>query len=271
METFDHYASIVESYKQGETKHSVRGTGTDYVNAPRSSGYRGFHFVLDFQGDYTETKFHGLPIEIQLRTAVQHSWATAVESVGIMRGEELKSGQGDHQWLRLFSLMGSEYAEIEGTNYVPGTPTDRGERHEELKHLNNELHALKFLGNLGKTIRVIPPSVGNANFAFVSYDTRANSVSVNTINAPKAAAEQYFDLENGPDYVINVLVEIEKVRDLRHAFPNYFGNVEMFTRHLNFVINPENEYEPIEALEPVQPKRVYDLSWLRDYRKKRRK
>jgi hypothetical protein len=33
--------------------------------------------------------------------------------VGLFRGEELKSGKGSSEWLRLFAIMSAEFAEAE--------------------------------------------------------------------------------------------------------------------------------------------------------------
>ena len=43
-------------------------------------------------------------VELQLRTRLQHAWATANEIVGTFRREELKSGEGGPDWLRYFVL-----------------------------------------------------------------------------------------------------------------------------------------------------------------------
>ncbi len=39
---------------------------------------------------------------MQIRTAVQHSWATAVEVVGAFTAQSLKSSQGNEKWLDFF-------------------------------------------------------------------------------------------------------------------------------------------------------------------------
>ena len=57
--------------------------------------------------------YNGKRIELQVRTRLQHSWATAVEAVGLFRGEELKNHKGSEEWLRLFKLLSAEFAEAE--------------------------------------------------------------------------------------------------------------------------------------------------------------
>jgi hypothetical protein len=69
---------------------------------PQKSGYRGIHLVYRYNGRKTE--YNGLKIEIQIRTVIQHAWATAVETVGMFTQQALKSSQGEQDWLRYFAL-----------------------------------------------------------------------------------------------------------------------------------------------------------------------
>lgn len=57
----------------------------NYVDAPPSSGYRGVHLVLRFHST-RNPEFDKLCIEVQLRSRIQHAWATAVETVGTLQG-----------------------------------------------------------------------------------------------------------------------------------------------------------------------------------------
>lgn len=48
---------------------------------PRESGYRGVHVVYEYGASKKE--YHGLRIELQVRTQLQHAWATAVETMDL--------------------------------------------------------------------------------------------------------------------------------------------------------------------------------------------
>jgi ppGpp synthetase/RelA/SpoT-type nucleotidyltranferase len=85
-----------KTYLASGLKHKLVGQD-DYIANPKFSGYRGIHLVYSYFSDRKET-FNGLKIEIQIRTQLQHAWATAVEIVGFFRRELLKSGEGDHVW-----------------------------------------------------------------------------------------------------------------------------------------------------------------------------
>lgn len=55
-------------------KHSRTIRLTDYVAKPRASGYRGVHVVMEY-GPCPR------PIEVQIRSAAMHKWATTVENI----------------------------------------------------------------------------------------------------------------------------------------------------------------------------------------------
>ena len=51
----------------------------DYIAEPKESGYRGIHLTYKYNGEKTE--YNGYFVEVQLRSKVQHAWATTVEIV----------------------------------------------------------------------------------------------------------------------------------------------------------------------------------------------
>jgi putative GTP pyrophosphokinase len=50
----------------------------DYIERPRTSGYRGVHLIVTYQDRVGEER----AVEVQLRTRVMHDWAIAVETMG---------------------------------------------------------------------------------------------------------------------------------------------------------------------------------------------
>jgi ppGpp synthetase/RelA/SpoT-type nucleotidyltranferase len=64
----------------------------DYIRKPKASGYRSLHLVYRYANKYAP-EYTGLQIEIQLRTELQHIWATAVETMGIILKQSLKSDE----------------------------------------------------------------------------------------------------------------------------------------------------------------------------------
>lgn len=89
---------LLGSFVNSDLKHKLDHVD-HYIDTPRSSGYRGVHLIYKYYSDRNET-YNGLKIEVQLRSALQHAWATAVEIVGTFTRQALKSSRGEADWLR---------------------------------------------------------------------------------------------------------------------------------------------------------------------------
>lgn len=246
-----------------------------YMDAPRSSGYRSHHIVFAFQPrDATEDAFEGRLIELQIRSRMQHSWATAVEAVGLYRGENLKAGDGDAQWLRLFALMSAEFAASEGCVYATD---DTRSRVPEIIELNNGLNAIQTLDTLSHAVsnldRVERDRYHKPRYCLIGYDHQTRRVSVNYLDRPSEIGGA---LESGEaaDRCSSVVVEMDKIENLKSAYPNYFGDVQLFKSSLSEVVNgravKSYSLPPIERV-PPPPKEVPDDSWLRFPKRRNRR
>jgi ppGpp synthetase/RelA/SpoT-type nucleotidyltranferase len=106
-----------ENYKSSRFEHELVGE-KDYIQNPKTSGYRGIHLVYKYKNKSVDS-YDGLHIELQFRTKLQHSWATAVETMGTFLNQALKSSEGPEEWLKFFSLTASAFAHLEESNAVP--------------------------------------------------------------------------------------------------------------------------------------------------------
>jgi putative GTP pyrophosphokinase len=68
----------------------------DYIENPKDTGYRAMHLIVQRMG---------VPIEVQLRTVAQDSWANIVEESGREFGEDFKFGAGEGRPLALFETI----------------------------------------------------------------------------------------------------------------------------------------------------------------------
>ncbi len=144
---------LVENYRSSDIKHKLLGTD-DYITNPKPSGYRSVHLIYKFFSDKKATH-NGLRIELQFRSQLQHAWATAVETVGTFTKQALKSSQGQEDWLRFFSLMGTAIAEREGTPPVPGTPTNSNDLRSELRDYAQSLDVAQKLQAFGAALQTV--------------------------------------------------------------------------------------------------------------------
>src|SRR6185503_1641303 len=116
---------LVSLYKNGNLKHEPVDAD-DYINGPKRTGYRGYHLIYRYKSDKTKP-WNGLKVEVQLRSTLQHAWATTVETVDTFTTQALKAGGGSREWRMFFRLMSADLAFREGTPRVPDTPDDRAQ------------------------------------------------------------------------------------------------------------------------------------------------
>ena len=235
--------AVLAAYEEG-AKHALHKP-YDYVTAPRDTGYRCYHLVYKFEGRDDEERegFKHHYVELQLRTQLQHAWATAVEAVGLVRNEDLKHGRGDADWLRFFNLMSSEFAHEEGCPHVPGTPEDEKERRKEIKELDGKLDAIKSLDGFRRIIEKTARAEASRGTIFlIQYDPSLEQVSIKTVPNFKKGSYQLGtaeQLESGKGRRIEtVLVEVDAASDLRTAYPNYFLDVGTFVERVRRIVSP---------------------------------
>ncbi|MDY6953379.1 MAG: RelA/SpoT domain-containing protein [Thermodesulfobacteriota bacterium] len=101
---------LYNNLKNSRTKNILHRE-RDYISNPKESGYRGIHLVFKYNG--SKEKYCGLFVELQLRTNIQHSWATAVEVVGTFTKQALKASYGEPVWLEFFKYASVEFAKLE--------------------------------------------------------------------------------------------------------------------------------------------------------------
>lgn len=233
---------LVELYKARQFDHKFRNE-KDYIASPKPDGYRSYHLVYEYVGSGPGVPYSGLRVEVQVRTQTQHAWATAVEAVGIFTRQALKSNQGDADWLRFFSLMGTAIASIERTPCIPGTPTTKTELVTELRELAHSLTARDMLRAYNTTLNTLG-SAKDAKYFIVELDPDENKVTVRQFKNKESAEanRQYTELESQiPEDSRRqvVLVSVADINALKRAYPNYFLDTALFSRLVDRVLKGE--------------------------------
>lgn len=163
VDSIDQVYEVLNKYKKSRIRHILKRE-YDYIQNPKSSGYRSYHMVYQFQSDKKETYNENMLIEIQFRTKLQHIWATAVEMMGIFTKSNLKSSQGDEDILRFFTLVSSLFAIKEKTPVCPDTSGWGDELANEISEIDNKHHILSKLLSLNTATKAIEKNVGNFNY-----------------------------------------------------------------------------------------------------------
>lgn len=82
-----------------DTSSHMLANSKNYVLHPIPNGYRSYHLVYRYNSTYQDlAPWDRLRIEIQIRSTLQHAWATTVETVGMMTNQDLKGGNGSRDW-----------------------------------------------------------------------------------------------------------------------------------------------------------------------------
>lgn len=222
-------------------KHESRGIKhklakeQDYIMYPKESGYRGVHLIYKYGSDKI-TNYVDMRIEIQVRTLLQHAWATAVETVGTFIKQSLKSSQGETEWLRFFALMSSAMAIAEGKPIVPGTPDNINDLKAEIIVLSNHLDVEGHLTTFRDSIQVLSSDGVDGHYYLLELDPSAGHVIVKSYTQTQlaTASSDYITLEKriANDNRDAVLVSADSVEALRLAFPNYYLDTDLFLEQL---------------------------------------
>jgi ppGpp synthetase/RelA/SpoT-type nucleotidyltranferase len=230
-----HEEAYAKNPKRGHELHRTR----DYIEHPKASGYRGVHLIYKFGSRNPQWELHNdQRIEVQIRSRLQHVWATAVEIVGAFTREALKSSQGSPEWRRLFSLMGSVFAARENCPPVPQTPTGR-ELLEEIRCISARIRAEEFLSGCKTAAEHIEQSTVGAVAYLLVLDVDTRMVNVSGFRDITLATDKYNEMERRNQGKLNiqtVLVSVDSFNDLRSAYPNYYLDIKEFMRELREII-----------------------------------
>lgn len=232
VETITHVRKLENLYKNSKFKHKLVSS-KDYIAMPKKDGYRSVHLVYKYFNDGAP-EFNELLLEIQLRTRLQHSWATAVETMGTFLGQALKSGQGERSWHEFFEIASAVFTHVEGTEPVPGFESfSKDDVLSLLDKAENDLHVLNKLQGFSIAANKIIAAKGSGSYHLVILDSVNRTVSIKPY--PKTQLEQasieYAKVEERGqkgEPIEAVLVSAGPIEALKKAYPNYFLDTHEF-------------------------------------------
>ena len=222
-------------YQSGSIRHELERRN-NYIESPTSDGYRSLHLVYRYSSERNE-RYNGQRIEIQMRSRLQHAWATTVEVIDTFANQLLKINQGGQQWSRFFVLMGGWLALRERTSPVPGVSTNQTELINELRELAHDLNVEDRLLAIKATAQYVGRQTGEALYYLINLNIANRTLRITRYARDEAAeaAEHLADLEleyrGHPDKDV-LLASASSVKELRKMYPNYSVDTEVFVREL---------------------------------------
>lgn len=151
LDTVDSVYRLKESCLDKKGQYEVVQVD-DYIRSPKKSGYRSLHIVLRYNSK-KYPKYNKLLIEVQARTLTQHSWATAVETVGAVIGQALKSSEGEEQWLSYFQNASLALEYMEKPFFTTIIPQSLGVIARNIVALDKKLQVSKKLNSYRDALR----------------------------------------------------------------------------------------------------------------------
>jgi putative GTP pyrophosphokinase len=241
VESVAEVRKLEKLYLESKFQHQLVAPHKNYIQHPKSDGYRGIHLVYKYQNEL-EPAYDGLQLELQLRTRLQHAWATAVETMGTFLGQALKSGQGEGQWRAFFEVSGAAIALLEKCPPVPGyEKLSETETFEMVAEAEAKLHVLEKLRGFSVAADSIKTEKGQGAYHLVVLDSANKSVvltpyPISRLDEANAAYSKVEKRTQAGEPIEAVLVAAGPVEALKKAYPNYFLDTHQFIRHIEGVI-----------------------------------
>lgn len=219
------------------TRHKLHKVN-DYIARPKESGYRGIHLIYKYGGEKVE--FNDYFVELQIRSKIQHAWATAVEIVDTFTKQALKASHGEQDWLDFFSYSSAEFAKLEKCPIKESLQLI--DTKNELIRLTKKLNVISRLSAFAITTKhIIQTSKNNkTDFYLLQLDENQIQVTQYKRSELEKATGDYSRIEADARASGNsdvVLVAATSMHALHNAFPNYFADSKDFIKYINQVVN----------------------------------
>ena len=215
----------------------------DYIKEPKSDGYRSLHQVFKYKST-TYPELDGLQIELQIRTKLQHAWATAVETLGIIEKSSFKTGEGSEEFKRFFMLASALFSYNERQPILPAlADIPIKEIAKELRALEAKLQIFAKLQGLIVTAKHIETSSTKSDeYHLMELDTSKESPAISLIPFTKSQLEmaesiykmREIETQDKP-YIELVLISAGNLKEIKKAYPNYFLDTQDFIKNLNTI------------------------------------
>jgi len=237
LESLDDLERLNKSLDSSKTVHGVKIY--DYITLPKRSGYRGIHRVYKSYDKSNTHAWKGFQIEVQLRTRLQHLWATTVEIVDIIEKESLKTNPtaASTNWKRLFEIMG-EFLAVRDGSWDMSQETAISYK-EELVLLNSKLSIFNKLDAFNSAFKMeeIKKKSKDSGYTLLVYNTKEQQGNAFLYSESKKvlALEHYAEQEKNTDNNV-LLVAGSDLKSIEKAYPNYLSDTSEFLAEYSRII-----------------------------------
>ena len=246
IKSLEDYIDILENTELVNFKEKINEDKNryNYIKNPKSDGYRSIHKVFYYSSNIpystlNEKRFNleNKKIELQLRTRLQHIWATTVEIYDIINKSNIKTGTHNKLETKegLFFKKCSLVFEGIESNEVEKIKININEifRDKDLVEIYNRLKGIKNIKNiqLPKTLGsdevfILITDLNKGKTTFFTTDPIEKNDKQDTflINASYRRLEE----KNTKGEYILLLLTLGDIKKLKNVYPNYFLNTNEF-------------------------------------------
>jgi len=210
----------------------------DYIETPQNSGYRGIHLIYKTHYD-KKPEFSSLLLELQIRTKMQHIWATGVETMSIYIQQGLKFGDGDDIWKDFFRYFSSYIALLEKQKTCDAhAHLTLDDIKEKIKEIDKEVGLVDRVASVAIATQEMIEGAGSKKYCaivlnfeertmFFKYASEKGLISLNEFCLTEDAKES----QNA------VLISLSDTKKIKNAYPNYFMDMGSFVNILSRILD----------------------------------
>ena len=243
LKNIDDVYSLHNALLKARFAHKALLPPDDYIKNPKRDGYRSLHQVFKYAST-RHPELNVLHVELQIRTQLQHSWATAVETLGIIEQSSFKTGEGDEAFKRFFKLASALFSLDEGTPVLAEyANTSREEIISEIRKLEEELQITTKLKSIVLSAQRIEKTKNKFNeYYLLELDTKKGTISTVAVPRDQLTFAESLYKAREKDTLSNsaisiVLISVGSVAEIRKAYPNYFLDTNDFISNLHRMMN----------------------------------
>jgi len=259
----------------------------NYINKPKASGYRSIHMVGDFEETSTSKK---LKVELQVRTHVQHSWATAVEIVDLFTKDSIKTNEGTKEWSNFFIHSSKVLALFDDNPFVNKQVRTEDEEDANshkvynyfITQIKNNKEIMRDMKKCAKYSKDLEVSSKFELFASSIKLTKENHKNIEEKDNGyvlliidkveeslfdvhskfygkemfELATKEYLQAEKDvylQKHFVTVLVSSSAINEIEEAYPNYFADSTKFIQYLAMIDAAVKQYD-VGVLEKLMNK-----------------
>lgn len=226
--------SMETTYLKGSRKFKLIST-KDYISNPKNDGYRSIHQIFEYNDNVK------MRLDLQIRTKLQHYWATAVEVLDMKSKTKIKQGSGESWNREFFKLCSELFSLLEN----PNKENNKKDICQKIDKLDKEYNILQNLKALALSNKNIENQANNKNYYFIvllDFDKstlRITGFKKRDFEEAKKLYDFYEeDLRDKNSDV--VLISLDEVKMLKKAFPNYYLDsnsfIDVITKELQGLI-----------------------------------